>query len=74
VIRIGNLKESEKYVQCLDSGFSESVHVSALLYWRTSCVDHKSNVFCTRNIAHLWSIPSVNDVTSIDQLCKDDDD
>jgi hypothetical protein len=39
VIRIGNLKESdEKYVQCLDSGFSESSHVftsiSALL--RTS--------------------------------------
>jgi hypothetical protein len=27
VIRIGNLKESdEKYVQCLDSGFSESSH------------------------------------------------
>jgi hypothetical protein len=75
VIRIGNLKESdEKYVQCLDSGFSESSTFSqAYLHcWRTSSVDHKSNgCLYEKYCAFVRSIPSINDVTSIDQLCKD---
>jgi hypothetical protein len=57
VIRIGNLKESdEKYVQCLDSGFSESSHVftsiSALLNNFVASTTKVTGV-CTRNIAHL---------------------